>query len=106
MFSSIRIWFMDNIWDRLFPPDATPRLIMTGRELQRHRLGMELTKKQMAKLLHTSLYQYLEWENSGLRAPHDTEGPATVMIKLVQKLRADIDESKELLEELGYPKQL
>jgi DNA-binding XRE family transcriptional regulator len=97
-----RIWFIDNVWTRIFPPDETPREVMTGAELKAHRKRFGLTPKAMAQMLHVDVKDYLTWENCGLMAPHDKQGPVSVTIKVIANILNERKEQKEMLDTLGY----
>lgn len=91
----LRVWFEDYIWYRLFPMDETPRIVMTGSELKAARQKLKLSAGAMSKLLFATVAQYQKWEKNGLHGPHDEEGPASVLVSMLVRL-------KEMQELLGY----
>jgi len=99
----IIIGFQDNIWWPLFGKEIEPKIEMEGDTLKAHRITFGLTPQQMATMFDVSLKEYKQWEKNGLLAPHDTQGPVMVMIKVIQNLRKEINENKRILEiEFGY----
>lgn len=98
----LRIWFMDNVWDRLFPADETPKLVISAYNLRSYRRDFGLSIGAMAKLLCVSEKAYKNWEHHGLHAPDDVEGPASVVINVILKIQEHIKEYKEILDILGY----
>lgn len=99
---NVRIRFIDEIWTPLFPPDETPKLKMSGALLKFHRQNFGLTPKAMATMLHVSVSQYKQWEINGLHGPHDTEGPASVIVRVIVNILEEMKDKKEMLDIFGY----
>ncbi len=95
MFSMIRIWFADNVWSKLYQPIELPKIVMSGTALKARREQLGLSIKSMAKILCVDVTVYKAWELNGLRAPHDTEGPASRLVEILIM-------TKETQEILGY----
>jgi len=94
----IRIWFMDNVWDRLFPPDETLRMIMDPKDFKLHRKKLGLTHKGMAELLHVPVKSIKNYEHHGMYGP-GADGPNYVLLRVLVKT---ITESEEIQDMLGY----
>lgn len=78
---------------------------MSSDELKLNRKKLGLTIRTMAKILCTNVNEYKRWEKEGLRAPHDTEGPAVRLVQLltyVPTKEIKPAEAKMLRASLGY----
>jgi len=98
---NVRIAFIDKVWTPLFPPDETPRLILTAEELHNHKKRFGMGSRQMAKMLDVTVAKFREWEEKGIYGPGD-DGPPAMMIKVIAKILDDRKECDELLDSIGY----
>lgn len=99
---NVRINFIDNVWWPLFGKEEAPTIKMTAIQLGFARLGMGLSQSQMAKMLCVTKTEYQRYEKDGLLAPHETQGSIICIIRIIESLRKQNQEHKDMLDMLGY----
>lgn len=81
------------------------KIVMTGSELVLARKKLGLGQLSMAGLLCESLDSYKRWEKKGLRAPHDHEGPAAKLVRVMINCHLSKRETRDLIGYAGPEKK-
>lgn len=76
--------------------------VLKGADVVRTRKALGLTQPSFARMFERSLDDICKWEEKGLRAPHDIEGPASVLIRLLTSEKIGVPIKKDALKLLGY----